>query len=65
MVHLILGWYGGLPDDYRKLRSSHNREATKLCSADLSAMDFYHCPPDRLLKCPIHALYGSEDRYVH
>jgi len=65
MVHLILGWYGGLPDDYRKLRSSNNREATKLCSADLSAMDFYHCPPDRLLKCPIHALYGSEDRYVH
>lgn len=64
LVHMILGWYGGLPEDYRNLRSVNNRAAIKLTSKDLSAMDFYHCEPDRLLECPIHALYGTEDRCV-
>jgi len=64
LVHAILGWYGGLPDDYSNLRSANNRAAIKHTSKDLSAMDFYHCEPDRLLECPIHALYGTEDRYV-
>ena len=63
-VHAILGWYGGLPDSYKNLRSANNRAAIKLTSKDLSAMDFYHCEPDRLLECPIHVLHGSEDRYV-
>ena len=59
LVMAILGYLGGLPDDYRFSASNH--QATKLCAKDLSAMDFYHMPPDKYLECPLHVLYGDKD----